>query len=287
MRTKRKVWLGVGACVVIGTGASAAMVPLAAGATPATRVAGGLAPAIPEPPADRIVLAQHHPQEAGEAGEAKDLANLPPELAFGARIALIRGHLLVGDELIRQQQWNAALPHFMHPGEEIYGDIKDELPDYKVPSFDRSLAALAGVVKGKKGTDYAKALKAVNDALTAADAGMKTKQADWPGFVVETAVEALKAAANEYRQAIVGGRLAKPVEYQDARGFIWQAERMIESVAGDLQKKDAAALAATRAGIVELKKAFPTPMPPRTPVKDPATVLGEVARIELAAGKLM
>jgi hypothetical protein len=42
-----------------------------------------------------------------------------------------------------------------------------------------------------------------------------------------------------------------------------------------------------RAGLAELKKAFPAPMPPRTPVKDHAAVLGDVSRIELAAGKLM
>jgi len=62
---------------------------------------------------------------------------------------------------------------------------------------------------------------------------------------------------------------------------------MIESVAADLQKKDPAALAALRAGLAELKKAFPSPMPPKTPVKDYAAVLADVARIELAAGKLM
>jgi hypothetical protein len=62
---------------------------------------------------------------------------------------------------------------------------------------------------------------------------------------------------------------------------------MIESVAPDLQKHDAAALREVRAGLTELKLAFPSPMPPRTPVKDHATVLGDVGRIELAAGKLM
>ncbi len=62
---------------------------------------------------------------------------------------------------------------------------------------------------------------------------------------------------------------------------------MIESVAPDLEKKNAAALAEVRAGFADLKKAFPSPMPPRTPVKDPAAVLADVARIELAAGKLM
>jgi hypothetical protein len=195
---------------------------------------------------------------------------------------------LVGDELVRQQQWNAALPHFLHPTEEIYGDIKGELGEYGVPPFDAALKKLADVVKAKKGgADYARALKSVNDTLAAADTGMKPKQANWPGFVVEAAVEALKAAAGEYQQAIVGGRIAKPVEYQDARGFIWQADRMIEGVAADLQRQNAPALREVRAGLIELKKAFPSPMPPRTPIKDYAAVLADVGRIELAAGKLM
>jgi hypothetical protein len=117
---------------------------------------------------------------------------------------------------------------------------------------------------------------------------MKAKQeTNWPGFVVEAAVEAMKTATGEYQQAIVGGRIAKPVEYQDARGFIWQGERMIESVAPELQQKDPAALAQVRTGLAELKKAFPSAVPPRAPVKDHAGVLGDVARVELAAGKLM
>ena len=43
---------------------------------------------------------------------------------------------------------------------------------------------------------------------------------------------------------------------------------MIESVAADLQKKDADALKQVRAGLAELKKVFPAAVPPRTPVKD-------------------
>jgi hypothetical protein len=245
----------------------------------AATVAGG---------AIRVAQQADHAQDAGEGGEAGALARLPPELAFAVRIVLLRGHLLVGDELVKQQQWNAALPHFLHPTEELYGDIQGELAGYNVPPFDAALKALAEVVKARKGgADYAKALKRVNDALGAADVGMKARQSNWPGFVVEAAVEALKTASGEYQAAIVGGRIAKPVEYQDARGFVWQAERMIESVAPDLQKQDAAALREVRAGLTELKLAFPSPMTPRTPVKDHATVLGDVGRIELAAGKLM
>src|SRR5262245_17211326 len=156
--------------------------------------------------AGRMHVAQDadHARDAGEGGEAGTLAGLPPELAFAVRVALLRGHLLVGDELIKQQQWNAALPHFLHPTEELYGDIQGELAGYNVPPFDAALKALAGAVKARKGgTDYAKALKRVNDALAAADAGMKARQSNWPGFVVEAAVEALKAATGEYKEAIV------------------------------------------------------------------------------------
>ena len=62
---------------------------------------------------------------------------------------------------------------------------------------------------------------------------------------------------------------------------------MIEAVAPALQKKDAAALKGVRAGLAELKKVFPAAVPPRMPVKDHATMLAIVSRIELAAGKLM
>jgi hypothetical protein len=290
MKTRRKIWFGVGAAVVVGAGTTGVVAPVAAQTTAVS--APRVLPtdtAIPLWRDGPMVVAQHagHTPDAGEGGEAKGLANLPPELAFAARIALLRGHLLVGDELVKQQQWNAALPHFLHPTEEIYGDIKDQLAEYKVPPFDAALKTLADVVKARKGGDYTKALKPVQDALAAADAGMKAKQDNWPGFVLEAAVETLKAAAGEYQQAIVGGRIAKPVEYQDARGFIWQADHMIESVAPDLQKKDATALGQVRAGLAELKKAFPSPMPPKTPVKDGGAVLSDVSRIELAAGKLM
>jgi hypothetical protein len=295
-RTTRatKIWIGVGAFVVAsGTATAGARLPEPA-ADPSVVAFGTTdSGAIHAPaPSAAIRLAQHNdhpkdPKEAGEGGETKGLANLPPDLAFGVRLALLRGHLGVGDELVKLKQWNAALPHFLHPSEEIYDDLRDQLDEYKIPAFDGALKTLVAVVKAKKGGEYAKALKAVNDALATADARLKDTQADWGGFLTEAAIEAIKTGAGEYQNAIVGNRIAKPVEYQDARGFIWQAERMIDSAAAELQKKDAAALKDVRAGLDELKRVFPAAMPPSKPVKDHATVLAIIARMELAAGKLM
>jgi hypothetical protein len=293
MHSKRKIWVGVGAFVVAGTGAlDAGAIAVERHLTRDQHAASEFATdtAILRAPAGGYLLAQHedHPKD-GEGGESKGIEKLPPELAFAVRIALLRGHLLVGDQLVKQGQWNAALPHFLHPAEELYGDLKGELAGYKVPPFEDALKTLSDMVKRKKGgADYAGALKAVDDALALADAGMRQKQTDnWAGFVTEAAIESIKTAGGEYENAIVDGKLAKPVEYQDARGFILHADRMVESVAAALQTKNAAALKELRAGLAELKRIFPTAMPPKAPIKDHAAMLAIVARIELAAAKLM
>src|SRR5712691_2846483 len=301
MKTRTKIWLGVGAFVMAGAGAASG--PADAGALldtsaltdpgSATSASGRMLAQHRRPGGERTAAEKKaKSKQRGEGGEgdeggAKAVGTkLAPDLDFALKIAQIRGHLLVGDELVKEGQWNAAYPHFRHPTEELYGPIRDRLKDYKTPPFEAALKVLANVVKAKRSSDdYASALKAVTDALDAADAGLKAKQANWESFTVETALEILKSATGEYEGAIVNGRIAKPVEYQDARGFVWQAERMIESVATDSQKKNAVALGEMRAGLASLKKAFPSPMPPRVPVKD--QVLGDVARIELAAGKLM
>jgi hypothetical protein len=190
--------------------------------------------------------------------------------------------------LVKQGEWNAALPHFLHPTEEIYGQIEPQLKDYKTPPFEDALKTLVQTVKSKKGGKaYDKAFKAVEDALAATDAGLKSKQANWDGFTVEAAVELIKSSAGEYEEAVVNGRIAKPVEYQDSRGFIWEGEKMLKSVGPALEKKDADAIKQVRAALAELKKTFPKAMPPKKPVKDHAAMLGDISRIELAAGKLM
>jgi len=283
-----KIWIGIGTFIVAGNGAWGAPTPGLAQslATVLVLSRGGL-------PSDGILpgmmhLAQQHGGEAVQGGE-QGVADLPPDLAFAVRIALIRGHLSVGDELVKQGQWAAALPHFLRPGEEIYAGLSEQLDDYRVPPFDRALKALADVVKAKKGgADYTRTRAAVNSALALADASLRDKQsADWAGFIIEAAVELLKIAGGEYGAAIVDRRFAKPVEYQDARGFVWHAEQMIGAVASDLERKDAAALKQVHMSLAEIKKAFPKAMPPKAPVKDQATVIEEIARIELAAGRLM
>jgi hypothetical protein len=213
-------------------------------------------------------------------------AILPPDVAFGRSIAFIRGHLLTGDELVGRRQWSAAYPHFRFPTEEVYGVIREDLRTYKTPPFDYALKTLAYAVRAHSPARYRSARQKVETALAAADAGLRARQPNWPRFVVAVAVEVLKAAPDEYDDAVAKGRVVRPIGYQTGRGFILQADRMFESVAGELGFDNAAALGDMRDGFAQLKQGFASVTPPRRPIMDPAAVFGTVSQIELAAGKL-
>jgi hypothetical protein len=226
------------------------------------------------------------PARPEAAPSAKIPAVLPPDVVFGRFVALIRGHLLTGDELVRQRDWNDAHRHFMFPLEEIYGVIREYLPAHKTPPFDGALKALARTVAAHNVKQYPKALEKVEDALAAAEADLKSRHPDWPTFVVAIAVTVLKTASDEYDDAVANDRVVHPVGYRTARGFILQADRMIEGVAIDLAVKNPEALLDIRKGFTQLKQAFTAVAAPKRPPIDPGTMRSITSRIDLATKKL-
>lgn len=222
----------------------------------------------------------------GEGGEGGKDARLAPSLRFYRDIQRLRGHLVVGDELVREGRWKEALPHFQHPEKEIYGELRAGLKTHGVPPFAAALQALAKTVKAKDRAGYAKALAAVEERLAAVDRSLRAQESDWPAFAVEAAVEMLRSAADEYGKAVDGERIRNVVEYQDAHGFVVQAERLVATVADDLARKDADAAAAIRAALADLNAGLPGPMPPQKPVSDLSRILGDISRIELQLGRL-
>ena len=249
------IWLALGALIV------------------ATAIPGSLVAQVAPPPA-----------------VAKTSAALPQDLAFARFIALIRGHLLTGDELVSQRQWEAATPHFGFPREEIYGIIRDDMRNYKTPPFDDALKALVRAAKARSAAQYAKARKSVEDALAAADTALKAKAPNWPRFVVAGVIEVLKTASDEYDDAVGTGRnlgrIVHPIGYQTARGFILQADRMFEGVAGEFSGDNAMALSDIRAGFAQLKQAFASLAAPKLAPMDDAALLNAVSKIEAVARKL-
>jgi hypothetical protein len=219
-------------------------------------------------------------------GAAQAQASLPPDVAFGKQIAFIRAHVATGDELVLKRDWGLAYRHFMFPIEEVYGAIRLDLRTYKTPPFDFALKTLAGTVKARNARQYPQALQKVRTAFAAADAGLKAQQPHWPSFVLKVALAVLATVPDEYDDAVANGRIVRPISYQVARSYVLEAERMIDSVAGDLAAKNPDAFGEIRDNLAQLKQTFAVLTAPKTPPQDLAAVRERIGKIETAAGKL-
>ncbi len=265
----RKLWVGIGAATIAGASFAGAA---------AAQDHKGHAPA-QTTDADKGAATS----TAAEGGEAYLTDGGPKDtrIRFYRDIELMRGHLLVGQQLIELSLWDEALPHFLHPTEELYGLMEKYIKLHDIQPFRRELQALAQTVKAKRKGAYEQALKAVDRRLDGALAVARRFMTPMRRFTARTAAEVLKVALSEYESSLEGGRFVKPVEYQDSRGFVWQAERMIEGAAGELQKADPEALSRVRASLAKLKAAWPAPMPPQEPVLEVGQMSALISDIEL------
>ena len=266
----RKLWVGIGMASIAGAAATGN-----AGAQDVDHKTH-----VQPPPAQKAGAAAR----PGAGGEAylTDGGPRDTRVRFHRDIALMRGHLLVGGELIGLELWDEALPHFLHPTEELYGLMEKYIKLHRMQPFKRELEALAQTVKARRKGAHDQALKVVERRLDAALAVARKFMTPVRSFTVKSAIEVLRTAQSEYEASIEDGRFTKPVEYQDSRGFVWQAERMIEAAAAT----DAAALAKARAAFARLKTGWPAPMPPPKPVLDAGQISALISQIELATSKL-
>ncbi|HWB45728.1 MAG TPA: hypothetical protein VG900_09840 [Hyphomicrobiaceae bacterium] len=256
----RKLWAGIGVATLTGV----AFAPQAI-----AQDHGHAAPA----------KAAATPDAGGEA-YLTDGGPRDTRIRFYRDIELMRGHLLVGGQLIALGLWDEALPHFLHPTEELYGLMEKYIKLHHITPFRRDLQVLAQAVKAKRRGAYDQALKVVDRRLAGALDVARGFMHPPLKFTVRAAVEVLKAAHSEYEESMEGGRFVKPVEYQDSRGFVWQAESMFEGAAKALARADAASLEKIRADVAKLKTAWPAPMPPSAPVLQAGDVASLIADIE-------
>jgi hypothetical protein len=266
----RKLWVGIGVASLAG----AASMPRDVAAQDTDHKTHGTPPAVQEDPSPK----------AGEGGEAYLTDGGPKDtrIRFYRDIELVRGHLLVGQELIDMDLWDEALPHFLHPSEELYGLMEKYIKLHNMQPFGRELQALAQTVKAKRKGAYERALKPVHQRIDGALKVAKGFMRPERTFAIQSAIEVLRTAQVEYEGAMENGAFTKPVEYQDSRGFVWRAERVIEEAAKiGPQPLDAASLAKVRAAFARLKVTWPAPLPPAKPLLDGGQVSALISEIEL------
>jgi hypothetical protein len=208
-------------------------------------------------------------------GEAKDVD-------YMTKLGLMKGHLIVAQELLALKQPTQAEPHIGHPVEEIYADVEDQLSERGVTEFKSTLISLQDLVKAgakdnaKVNTEFGASLQAVDKAI----ATLPESQRRDPKFILQVINGLLDTANSEYGAAIANGKVTAAIEYQDSRGFVVYADELYKSIAPDVEKKDPAAHATIRKSLTELKTVWPSVEPPATLVKTPEQVTGMIKAIE-------
>ncbi|WP_138506190.1 helix-hairpin-helix domain-containing protein [Nostoc sp. PA-18-2419] len=220
-------------------------------------------------------------QEVVLTGEAKDVD-------YMSKLGLMKGHLLVAQELLDQNQPKQAEPHIGHPVEEIYVDVEDQLNERKVKEFKTTLVSLQDLVKSnpkdsKVKTNFTSSVQAVDSAIAALPPAERSK----PGFVLQVINELLDSANSEYGAAIANGKISAAIEYQDSRGFVIYANELYKGITSQVAQQDAEADKAINATFTELIKVWPAAIPPAKPVKTPEDVTKLVKTIEENSQKVI
>ncbi|BAB75640.1 helix-hairpin-helix domain-containing protein [Anabaena sp. FACHB-709] len=220
-------------------------------------------------------------QEVVLTGEAKDVD-------YMTKLGLMKGHLLVAQELLDQNQPKQAEPHIGHPVEEIYVDVEEQLNERKVKEFKTTLVSLQDLVKSKPKdakvkTDFTTSVQSVDGAIATLPAAQRSK----PGFVLQVINGLLDAANSEYGAAIADGKIAAAIEYQDSRGFIVYANELYKGISSQVAQANPEADKAINTSLAELTKVWPAAIPPATPIKTPEEVTKLVKTIELNSQKVI
>ena len=204
--------------------------------------------------------AQSHQHHGGGGGHGQELRS---DVELLVVLAQMQGHLLVAQELIQQGNFSAAEAHVGHPVDELYGAVAPLLRARRVPPFLPSLEALRQQVRLNP------TAPATRQKLLAAQRAIgQAEQAAVPAAVrnqpatQRAVVRALTAAASdEYAAAVAEGRVVETIEYQDARGFLLEAQRLL----GNTATPQPGALQTVRA----MLRAFPNAHPPQRAVLSP------------------
>ena len=219
--------------------------------------------------------------EGGEGGGSGPFAGAEPEALLLGQLLMTRGHLSIGYSLASQGMMDAAKPHLHHPIEENYPLIEDAIGNRKLAPFEHELEELSEAGAGELSDitpDYESAMQKIDaDAKSVLDA-----DADRTHLALDTALRVLKQAADEYRESIKDGAIAEAIEYQDAMAFVAEARRLIEGEADALIARDGNKYATLLQEFDALQKAWPSAVPPVSPVMSTEAVFGGVSRIEIA-----
>jgi hypothetical protein len=177
------------------------------------------------------------------ANETTTMSSAPNAtlVEFVSNIEQIRGHL--DQALINKESENITLAeaHTLHPIEEIYSSIEDQLANQNSTLNQTLSAALqnlpssatnATLQEFESQIDYVNTL--LNDSMQAVVPSAEFSNN--PAFNASVVGLLLDVAGHEYEEAVENGTVKAIVEYQDAQAFIYRAHLVFNSSVSNINQ---------------------------------------------------
>jgi S-adenosylmethionine/arginine decarboxylase-like enzyme len=159
---------------------------------------------------------------------------------FVSSIEQIRGHL--EQALINKESGNNTLAeaHSLHPIEEVYSSIEEQLVNQN-NTLNQTLSAalqnLSTSVTTADLQDFESQIGNVNMLLNnSVQTLVPSPELNNPAFNASVVGRLLHLAGHEYEEAVANGTIIEVVEYQDAQAFIHRAESIFKSSASRINQ---------------------------------------------------
>lgn len=228
------------------------------------------------------------PAPSASSPETEAANGLAKDIDYLTKLSLMRGHMLVAQELLELEKPAEAEPHVGHPVEEIYADVEGQLAERGVAPFKATLMEAHDMVQNKPNDPQLQAK--FNEAIAAIDGAIATlpqEQSQSLNVVLPVMNNLLDVAQAEYEAAISNNKISEAIEYQDSRGFVLYAYQVLyPNVRDTLRQSNPEAQQQIETAFEALQKAWPTAEAPAAPVMSAEEVSAQVAQIQQSAQSL-
>jgi len=247
MKSRSKLWFGVGAFVLVGSESSPALAteqvvqgPVASSGAEILRLALGNHSRSMLRLAQAWTLGAGEAGEAGEGGEAGINVEAAEKDPVEYRIALqvMAAHFHAGLAAYEGSEKEAGAQMFAHGLSEVYVEMEEVFKRRGVTTLGKTLeAAVEAATAGKPVADVRRRVKDVYAALLAAEKAAPKSQGPVQAVKAQVVAEMIERAAAQF--AVVQKDAASLEPYLDGLGFAISARNEARAVLPWLRKVDA------------------------------------------------
>ena len=195
-----------------------------------------------------------------------------PNAAFLADLEKVKAHFLASQELYAAGQAGPAGVHAGHPVHEIGERVVR--PIRRAAGQEAAERARTLLKQPSRALESKPSAPAYRDAVAQASAGLDdlanrvvpARARDSLPFRARVVALVLEGFVEEYDEAVKGGKITQPIEYQDAWAFLQRGTARYREIAERVTARAPATARAIDTDLATLARGFPGLTPPATPL---------------------